>query len=307
MGCLPSTPLALTTSSKSSQSTGKNVSVRSVSETRSYARPKKLTSKAYNVKRRPPSHWSDMIFLVPHEWLRRELSAMTKSSKALPHSLSPEDSWRVELFATWIIDYLGPCIRTHQEREEKMWFPFVIEKGCHLPEKQFCEEDQDLMLGLTEIEEISKIIVEAKGVECEEHVAKLKTDLVKWKRKMKQHLKNEEMHFSNQRQDMEITEVDSVALFEEVTMVGGMDYLTKELPGVIVSLQDWATLEYLDLFEKDVSPTLWKIQKEVCIPNYNTFYCAMRDAPRLEQKPDLKKIDFHPSIIPLSFQESLST
>lgn len=67
----------------------------------SLAKVDQLTSTAYSAAN-PPKDWQDTVFLVPHEWLRREMMALQKSVEALDEKPTKEDNWKVLNLAKWL-------------------------------------------------------------------------------------------------------------------------------------------------------------------------------------------------------------
>ena len=105
MGCMQSTPTeAATSSTKQAPETAQSTS----GGPTSLAKPGKLTSLVYNDTTKVPTHWTDTAFLIPHEWLRREMSALAASCQALPDTVTEADSWKAEFLATWILQVFYP-------------------------------------------------------------------------------------------------------------------------------------------------------------------------------------------------------
>lgn len=77
-----------------------------------------LTSTAYTLTE-PPSHWTDTVFLVPHEWVRREMNALETSVMALPSDASlPKDQlWKVQNLAKWIKEFF--VVIVHMRKYKK--------------------------------------------------------------------------------------------------------------------------------------------------------------------------------------------
>jgi len=75
-----------------------------------------LSSEVYNSKN-PPKDWADVALLVPHEGLRRELSAMLTSVEALDGN---SQSWQILFFAEWFVDIHCPTVHSHHDNEEKV-------------------------------------------------------------------------------------------------------------------------------------------------------------------------------------------
>ena len=70
--------------------------------------PSGLTSDVYG-ENNPPKDWCDIGLLIPHEAIRREMTAMVKSVNALDEK-SLDDSWRILYFCEWFIDVFAITI-----------------------------------------------------------------------------------------------------------------------------------------------------------------------------------------------------
>ena len=75
----------------------------------SLAKMDQLTSDAYS-KAHPPTHWSDVVLLVPHEWLRHEMNAMLVSVQALPDSPTRAEYWKTLNFAKWLAGFFSSVV-----------------------------------------------------------------------------------------------------------------------------------------------------------------------------------------------------
>jgi hypothetical protein len=76
--------------------------------------PAGLTSDVFGAEN-PLQDWCDISLLIPHEALRREMSAMERSVEALKEDY---DFWRSLYFAEWFVDFMAPIIHGHHENEE---------------------------------------------------------------------------------------------------------------------------------------------------------------------------------------------
>lgn len=255
-----------------------------------------LTSTAYTAEN-PPSHWSDIVFLIPHEWLRRDLAAMTKSVEALPDSTTEENAWKAELFATWLSTKFGRHTRRHFESEETVYLPFMVEKGCEIQEQKISADHKALSDGLDELEKLSKAIVDAKGLNCEDEIAKLKSKIPAFGEILKAHFKEEEMTLPKLIRE-KITEAESDVYIRKLNVELGLEGLMVETPAVTVGLREWATESFLEKFEQGMPPPILKLVNDIFIPNHKSSYSAMRDAPTLSEKPALDQIPFDPSMLP---------
>ena len=100
--------------------------------TTSLAQNDKLTSNVYGPDH-PPTHWSDTVFLIPHEWLRREMECMVKSTEALSsQSMSNEEdttsttAWKAEMLATWIVELFVPSMEFRKFMCWTVLVPFFL-------------------------------------------------------------------------------------------------------------------------------------------------------------------------------------
>ena len=69
--------------------------------------PSGLTYHVYN-ENNPPKDWCDVGLLIPHEAIRREMTAMVKSVNALDEK--SQDDWRILYFCEWFIDVFAITI-----------------------------------------------------------------------------------------------------------------------------------------------------------------------------------------------------
>jgi hypothetical protein len=61
----------------------------------------KLTTPVYGPEN-PPVDWQDLVFLVPHECIRRETNAFDDSVSSLKDSSEP---WQLILLSRWYTEY----------------------------------------------------------------------------------------------------------------------------------------------------------------------------------------------------------
>jgi len=148
------------------------------------AKMDKLTSQAYSTSH-PPNHWSDAVFLIPHEWLRHEMNAMEQSAAALPMDTNPEDAWKADLFAQWITTFFVKVIEMHHDNEEQIYMPFLLEKGAEIPNDKIAHDHEALIEELKKLDAVANDIVQKKGLHCGAAIANLKSKVPK----LVQHLK----------------------------------------------------------------------------------------------------------------------
>ncbi|KAL7556723.1 hypothetical protein ACA910_006275 [Epithemia clementina (nom. ined.)] len=94
-----------------------------------------------------------------------------------------------------------------------------------------------------------------------------------------------------------ISKQDNDAAVQQIIQVAGLDGLQTEIPGVLEATHEWATDEHYEEFLSEIPPPILKLQRDILIPNYHSYFCAMRDAPTMDTKPALTQIPFDPSML----------
>mmetsp|Transcript_24812 Transcript_24812/g.68701 ORF Transcript_24812/g.68701 Transcript_24812/m.68701 type:complete len:608 (-) Transcript_24812:121-1944(-) len=257
-----------------------------------------LTSDAFSNKK-PPTHWTDTVLLVPHEWLRHEMAEAEVSIAVLPEKLGWGDLWKAVYFCQWIVDYFAKVVLLHHQNEEVIYFPFMLDNGCKIPEEKTAADHVTLMAELAAIESLAAAVVKDEGWWSTDRIKELKVKIPAFVKNMKAHLKEEEEFIPKALKEAGISVEQNAQCMQKLYQAGGIFGLHAELPGVLVSLKIWASDEfYKDFVANEIPPPLLALAKDIFIPNYKTKFQAMRDAPTMEEKPELTEVPFDPSMLP---------
>ena len=112
-----------------------------------------------------------------------------------------------------------------------------------------------------------------------------------------EHLQEEETMLPGPiKQHISLEEND--AAVQQMIQAAGVEGLKMEFPAILCTLEEWATPEHYQEYVANIPPPIMKLQEEILIPNYKTYYCAMRDAPLQMEKPDLTQLPFDASMLP---------
>jgi hemerythrin-like domain-containing protein len=149
----------------------------------------KLTSSVYGVHN-PPRDWADAAFLIPHEAIRRELTAMCRSVDQLVHLATNDantsethkadyDGWRAVYFCEWFISPLTDLIHEHHGNEEIIYFPWVKTKAdlSEWDAEKLSHGHEDLMEMMARAGDLCKDIIKKKGEKCTNELSQLRAQL----------------------------------------------------------------------------------------------------------------------------------
>ncbi|KAL7572609.1 hypothetical protein ACA910_010366 [Epithemia clementina (nom. ined.)] len=267
---------------------------------RSLAKPGQLTSSVFSDPSNPPTDWCDTAFLVPHEWLRREMAALVTSCDALPTDTNDDDNnaWKATYFAQWITDFFIVAFKMHHTNEDDIYVPMMKEQGCQgIGEKKISKDHQALLQQINELEQVAKSIQKAEGKDCNEAISQLKSLVSAFVHEMLDHLKEEEMTLP-QALKAHVPKKAHDEAVGKIVQAGGLGGLHIELPGILAAAQEWATDEHYQEMLLEIPPPVVQLAHDIFIPNYRSYHCAMRDAPTMEKKPVLVQIPFDPSMLP---------
>ena len=174
----------------------------------------------------------------------------------------------------------------------------LMEHGCKIEDKKISQDHETLVKQLQEIQALADTMEKAKGLNCATAISSLKTKVATFVVEMGDHLKEEEETLPPAMLAAQVPKEDSDKAVEKIIQAGGLDGLKTEIPGVIVAMQDWATEAHYQEFLKEIPPPILKLQLDILVPNYKTWYCPMRDAPTMDSKPELTQLPFDPSMLP---------
>lgn len=130
----------------------------------------KLTSSVVTTEN-PPKDWADVSFLVPHEAIRREMTAMCKSIDKINEGGCA--LWQTVYFCEWFSDSFFHFIEEHHDNEELVYFPWVATKA-ELPEKRLSKGHKDLMESMNSIRALCEKVIEKGGANANEELEIMK-------------------------------------------------------------------------------------------------------------------------------------
>ena len=82
----------------------------------------------------PNGPWYDRHLLIPHEAIRYDMLLMERILQ--PQYFQPTRTWKVKRFFSWYHTYFLTPVHHHHEAEEKLYFPFILQKpGVVMPER----------------------------------------------------------------------------------------------------------------------------------------------------------------------------
>eukprot|EP00563_Minutocellus_polymorphus_P018128 CAMPEP_0197726070 /NCGR_PEP_ID=MMETSP1434-20131217/13382_1 /TAXON_ID=265543 /ORGANISM="Minutocellus polymorphus, Strain CCMP3303" /LENGTH=300 /DNA_ID=CAMNT_0043311883 /DNA_START=31 /DNA_END=933 /DNA_ORIENTATION=+ len=280
----------LATSNRSSRRGSYNLSGIDFKKSGSPAIADKLTSDVFSDDF-PPMDWADVGLLIPHEAIRRQMTAMAESVAALPDAAtddSDQTAWKATLFAEWYCDYFFDTVEEHHDAEEKIYFPWIKEKAAY-PEKEFSKSHEELFATLTTIKEVCEKILNKKGKDCAEEIASLKDKVPTFNTDMRQHLKEEEQTIPAILRE-NFTQEEEGVIIEKILQAGGLSMTKVFLPAVVLAMQEWASKGFYDQFLESMPPPIKHLLFKYYLPDHMTFVIPMRDAPTLDEKPKLTKV-----------------
>lgn len=236
----------------------------------------------------PPMDWADVGLLIPHEAIRRQMTAMVDSVAALPDDSTDDSAWKVTLFAEWYCDYFYDTVEEHHDAEEKIYFPWIKEKAEY-PEKEFSKSHEELVAAMTIIKDVCEKILNKKGSDCAEEITSLKEKIPAFNTDMRQHLKEEEQTIPAILRE-NFTQEEEGKIVEKILQAGGLTMAKVFLPAVVLAIQEWATKDFYEQFLASMPPPIKHLLFKYYLPDHQTFVIPMRDAPTLDEKPKLSKV-----------------
>ena len=160
-----------------------------------------LTSSVYGVHN-PPQDWADVGLLIPHEAIRRELTAMrasidkladaaaanVKSNGGRKHEqqqqqqeqpLTGFEGWKAVYFCEWFAGPLTDLIHEHHDNEEIIYFPWVKTRVdlSLWNAARLSHGHEELMEMMSSAGKLCKTIIAKKGNNCERDLVELQTQL----------------------------------------------------------------------------------------------------------------------------------
>mmetsp|Transcript_19809 Transcript_19809/g.54589 ORF Transcript_19809/g.54589 Transcript_19809/m.54589 type:complete len:208 (+) Transcript_19809:63-686(+) len=184
------------------------------------------------------------------------------------------------------------------DNEEEIYFPFLLEHGGKIPEDRIADDHKSLVDELTAINDLAAVVVQKKGLKCDDKIAQLKAKIPIFITDMKEHLKEEETFAPKAIREAGITEQENGECIGKLMQAGGILGLHTELPGVLIWTKHWGTDEYYESFLKEVPPPMIALANDIFIPNLKNKFHAQRDAPTMTEKPEWTEVPFDPSMLP---------
>jgi hemerythrin-like domain-containing protein len=250
--------------------------------------PADLTSDVFGAEN-PPKDWCDISLLIPHEALRREMSAMERSIEALKADYDDEkDYWRSLYFAEWFVDFMAPIIHSHHENEEGIYFPWIATKA-EIPEKKMAKDHKALIELLDAIEKFCQAIIDKQGKKCGDEINKLKATVPPFYAEMKGHLKEEEEIVPALLRG-NFTAEDEKKILQKIGKREGVSGMRSFFPSVFFAMREWATPSFQEELMASLPGSFQTLIKGYFIPDYENCVIPKRDAPTLDSMPTLSKV-----------------
>lgn len=236
----------------------------------------------------PPKDWADAGFLIPHEAIRHEMGKMLASVEALKDDYEKKESWKVLYFAEWFIEEFSKIIHDHHFNEETIYFPWVATKA-ELPEKVLSKQHKDLTEVLDELKTICISIKKKKGMKCADEIQKIKEKIPSFVHDMNVHLQEEEEGIPELLR-ANFTHEEEMVTIGKIIKADGLPGARHVLPPILKAMDSWAKPSFKDSFLSTVPPPVKKLLFDYYIPDYNDYVCPKRDAPTLNEKPNVPKV-----------------
>ena len=97
----------------------------------------------------PNGPWYTRHLLIPHEAIRYDMLLMERILQ--PQYFQPQRTWKVKRFYRWYRTYFLNPVHHHHDAEERLYFPFVLQKpGVALPQRM-TDDHKTLLRQLDEI------------------------------------------------------------------------------------------------------------------------------------------------------------
>mmetsp|Transcript_20404 Transcript_20404/g.30278 ORF Transcript_20404/g.30278 Transcript_20404/m.30278 type:complete len:361 (+) Transcript_20404:169-1251(+) len=264
-----------------------------------------LTSAVFNTEK-APEDWCDLAFLLPHEAIRREMTAMYDSIEALFVASTSEnksnnrsrlqnndddDSWKVLYFAEWFVDVFIPIIQCHHGDEEELYFPWIKTKVKQLPPILHNGHD-DITNLMGKIGNICDLIIEKEGLWhlCQQEIQELHDQVVPdLCFTLSAHLQSEEELLPPLLRQS-FTEEEHQGIMQKLSQREGLSGARLFLPSVVMALEEWAKPEFVSTLYDQMPAAVRYLMREYYLPDYKYCVVPMRDAPKLKTKPTLNKV-----------------
>ena len=152
----------------------------------------KLTSSVYGVHN-PPRDWADIAFLIPHEAIRHELTAMCRSIDQLvlgseTAALNTTDNgtqktvcegWQAVYFCEWFTGPFTDLVSEHHDNEEFIYFPWLKTRAdlTQWNAAKLSHGHEDLVESMIRAGDLCYRIIAKKGEKCAIELSELKIQL----------------------------------------------------------------------------------------------------------------------------------
>ena len=238
---------------------------------------------------RQPRDYADDAFLVPHEFLRRQLRALSEQFGAVDASTfrSADQLWRVRLLARYIVEYLAPIVEYHHNNEERVVIPQLARHGIRIEGGELdAIAHEELVLGLDAIAASARALLEAAaGDEDVKQLAFLKVRIPEFEAEMNEHFDAEERIFPQHIRS--ITEQQWLKVVRRIAANDGLGGAKIMLPGVVEAMREWGGDEKVAEFERDIPPPVRWLLRKYWTPEYEATQKVMLSAMDLEAPPPL--------------------
>ncbi|KAL3808372.1 hypothetical protein ACHAXA_005343 [Cyclostephanos tholiformis] len=242
----------------------------------------KLSSEVFNSDF-PPVDWADMSLLGPHEAIRRQMTMMTRSVRAIPDDPAEDELWKVTLFARWYTEYFFVSVEEHHDAEEKIYFPWIKSKSEY-PEGEFHASHESLSSEMKGMRVACETIRMRQGRGCEDEIALLKDVVPAFERNMLAHLREEEETIPELLRK-NFTREEEGEVVGRIAQAGGLTLTERFFPAILLAMREWAASDFYDELLASMPPPVRELVFEQYLPNFENVVVPMRDAPTLEEKP----------------------
>ena len=170
---------------------------------------------------RPNGPWYDRHFLIPHEAIRYDMLLMERALQ--PQYFQPRRTWKVRRFFQWYQTYFVEPVHHHHDTEEKLYFPWVLQKpGVTMPHRM----TDDHVTLLRQLDEIAAMERKFAGTMDSAQLDTLAAELLRrvsdMCEHMRDHLAEEERIIPPLLRD-NFTEPESLAVINQIVKSRGLD------------------------------------------------------------------------------------
>jgi len=249
----------------------------------------KITSNLYGPSN-PPMDWADITFLIPHEAIRREIAAMSKSITKLNDNgdSSSFEPWQAVYFCEWFVDHLLPAVLDHHHNEEVIYFPWVRTK-VELPNKKLSDGHVELIAKLATIQTICETVIHKGGVDCTDELAELKDKMLELEKDMLDHLQEEETDIPPLLR-ANFTKEEEDPIIQKIGQSGGLGGIRLIFPCIVLAMKEWASPLFFDDFMATIPAPIRHLMDTYIVPDELNCVVPKRDAPFLSEKPALNRV-----------------